>query len=151
MEKITIVIEKSKDFYDAFSENCDGIYAAGESIEAVKKDVEHAISILKKYPANQQPAPLRGEYEIEWKFDVQSFLEYYKDYLSLAGLEKITGINQKQLSNYLNEHVENDLAPALLDKAVSIVQSAVSIPESFIVNEEDGKQLNVESIDLDEK
>lgn len=54
------------------------------------------------------------------------------------------------LSNYLNEHVENDLAPALLDKAVSIVQSAVSIPESFIVNEEDGKQLNVESIDLDE-
>ena len=55
------------------------------------------------------------------------------------------------LSNYLNEHVENDLAPALLDKAVSIVQSAVSIPESFIVNEEDGKQLNVESIDLDEK
>ena len=48
------------------------------------------------------------------------------------------------LSNYLNEHVEND-------KAVSIVQSAVSIPESFIVNEEDGKQLNVESIDLDEK
>lgn len=103
MEKITIVIEKSKDFYDAFSENCDGIYAAGESIEAVKKDVEHAISILKKYPANQQPAPLRGEYEIEWKFDVQSFLEYYKDYLSLAGLKKITGINQKQLSNYLNE------------------------------------------------
>ena len=81
----------------------NGIYAAGESIEAVKKDVEHAISILKKYPANQQPAPLRGEYEIEWKFDVQSFLEYYKDYLSLAGLEKITGINQKQLSNYLNE------------------------------------------------
>ena len=55
------------------------------------------------------------------------------------------------LSNYLDEHVENDLAPALLDKAASIVQSAVSIPESFIVNEEDGKQLNVESIDLDEK
>lgn len=47
------------------------------------------------------------------------------------------------LTNYLNEHVENDLAPALLDKAVSIVQSAVSIPESFIINEEDGKRLNV--------
>ncbi len=39
---------------------------------------------------------------MEWKFDVQSFLEYYKDYISLSGLEKITGINQKQLSNYLN-------------------------------------------------
>ena len=98
-----MVIEKSKDFYDAYSENCEGIYAAGGSIDEVKKDTEEAIGIIKRdYPESQWPAPLRGEYEIEWKLDLQSFLEYYKDYLSLAGLEKITGINQKQLSNYLN-------------------------------------------------
>ena len=103
MEKIIMVIERSKDFYDAYSENCDGIYAAGENLEAVKKDVENAINIIKKeYPEEQWPAPLRSDYEIEWKFDTSSFLEYYKDYISLAGLEKITGINQKQLSNYLN-------------------------------------------------
>ena len=103
MEKIIMVIEKSKDFYDAYSENCEGIYAAGGSIEEVKKDTEAAIGIIKRdYPESEWPAPLRGEYEIEWKMDVQSFLEYYKDYLSLSGLEKITGINQKQLSNYLN-------------------------------------------------
>lgn len=103
MEKIIMVIEKSKDFYDAYSENCEGIYAAGGSIDEVKKDTEAAIGIIKRdYPESEWPAPLRGEYEIEWKMDVQSFLEYYKDYLSLSGLEKITGINQKQLSNYLN-------------------------------------------------
>ena len=39
-----MVIERSKDFYDAYSENCDGIYAAGENLEAVKKDVENAMS-----------------------------------------------------------------------------------------------------------
>lgn len=98
-----MVIEKSSDFYDAYSENCEGIYAAGGSIDDVKKDTEAAIGIIKRdYPESEWPAPLRGEYEIEWKMDVQSFLEYYKDYLSLSGLEKITGINQKQLSNYLN-------------------------------------------------
>lgn len=103
MEKIIMVIEKSKDFYDAYSENCEGIYAAGGNIDEVKKDTEAAIGIIKRdYPESEWPAPLRGEYEIEWKMDVQSFLEYYKDYLSLSGLEKITGINQKQLSNYLN-------------------------------------------------
>lgn len=103
MEKIIMVIEKSKDFYDAYSENCEGIYAAGGSIDEVKKDTEAAIGMIKRdYPESEWPAPLRGEYEIEWKMDVQSFLEYYKDYLSLSGLEKITGINQKQLSNYLN-------------------------------------------------
>ena len=31
MEKIIIVIEKSKDHFGAYSENCDGIYAAGGS------------------------------------------------------------------------------------------------------------------------
>ena len=29
-------------------------------------------------------------------------MEYYSKYMSLAGMEKMTGINQKQLSNYLN-------------------------------------------------
>ena len=43
-----------------------------------------------------------GDFEIEWKFDVASFLEYYSSFMSLAGMEKMTGINQKQLSNYLN-------------------------------------------------
>lgn len=103
MEKIVMVIEKSSDYIWAYSENCDGIYAAGESIEAVKVDAENAINLIKKeLPEKQWPKPLLGEYEIEWKFDAQSFLEYYKNFISLSGLEKITGINQKQLSNYLN-------------------------------------------------
>lgn len=107
MEKIIMVIEKSKDYYDAYSENCDGIYAAGGSVDEVKKDTINAIAIYKKeYPESEWPAPLRSEYEIEWKLDVQSFLEYYKDYLSLSGLEHITGINQKQLSNYLNHRAK---------------------------------------------
>ena len=103
MEKIIIVVEKSKDYYDAYSENCDGIYAAGGSIEDVKKDVESAIAAIKNnLPREQWPDQIKSDYEIEYKLDVQSFLEYYKGYMSLSGLEKITGINQKQLSNYLN-------------------------------------------------
>lgn len=103
MEKILMIIEKSKDFYDAYSENCDGIYAAGNTLDEVKNDVEKAIELIKKnLPEEKWPKQIKGEYEIEWKFDVPSFLEYFKDYISLSGLEKITGINQKQLSNYLN-------------------------------------------------
>ena len=47
MEKIIMIIEKSKDFFDAYSDNCDGIYAAGDSIEAVKADAMEAISLIK--------------------------------------------------------------------------------------------------------
>ena len=103
MEKIIMIIEKSKDFFDAYSDNCDGIYAAGDSIEAVKADAMEAISLIKKnIPEDRWPKQIKGEFEIEWKFDVPSFLEYYGEYLSLAGLERMTGIHQKQLSNYLH-------------------------------------------------
>lgn len=103
MGKIVMVIEKTKDFYDAYSENCDGIYAAGESIEAVETDTEKAIRLIKaELPESRWPEQIKGECEILYKFDAQSFLEYYKDFISLSGLERITGVNQKQLSNYLN-------------------------------------------------
>ena len=97
------MIEKSKDFFDAYSDNCDGIYAAGDSIEAVKADVYEAIEGIKRnLPEERWPEQIKGEFEIVWKFDVASFLEYYGGIMSLAGMEKMTGINQKQLSNYLN-------------------------------------------------
>lgn len=98
-----MMVEKSKDYFDAYSENCDGIYAAGNSIDAVKADAERAIALIKQtLPESQWPAEIKGDYEIEWRFDVASFLEYYSSFMSLAGMEKMTGINQKQLSNYLN-------------------------------------------------
>ena len=96
-------ISASKDMFGAFSENCEGIYAAGDTIEATKADVYEAIRLIKKnLPEERWPGQIRGEFEIEWKFDVPSFLEYYGGIMSLAGMERLTGINQKQLSNYLN-------------------------------------------------
>ncbi len=98
-----MIIEKSKDFFDAYSDNCDGIYAAGESVDAVKVDTLEAIRLIKEnLPDERWPKHIRGDFEIEWKFDVPSFLEYYSNFISLAGMERMTGINQKQLSNYLN-------------------------------------------------
>lgn len=103
MEKIVMIIEKSSDFFSGYSDNCDGIYAAGESMEAVKADTIRAIELLKKnLPEERWPEQIKGDFEIEYRLDVESFLKYYSRFLSLAGLGRITGINQKQLSNYLN-------------------------------------------------
>ena len=103
MEKIIMIVGASKDMLKAYSDNCEGIYAGGETIEEVKADTEEAIRLIKKnLPEDRWPSQIKGEYEIEWKFDVPSFLEYYSNFMSLAGMEKMTGIHQKQLSNYLN-------------------------------------------------
>ena len=103
MEKIIMIVGASKDMLGAYSDNCDGIYAEGESIEEVKAETYKAIEGIKRnLPEERWPDQIKGEFEIEWKFDVPSFLEYYSGFMSLAGMEKMTGINQKQLSNYLN-------------------------------------------------
>lgn len=103
MEKIVMVISASKDSFGAYSENCEGIFAAGDTLEEAKADTYEAIRLIKKnLPEERWPEQIKGQFEIEWKFDVPSFLEYYSSFISLAGMEKLTGINQKQLSNYLN-------------------------------------------------
>ena len=91
----------SSDHFGAFSENCEGIYAAGDTVEEVRKDTLEAIRLIKQdLPEEQWPAPIRGEYEIEWHYDTQSLLQYYQGIFTNAAMERLTGIHQKQLWNY---------------------------------------------------
>jgi len=93
----------SSDSFGAYSENCDGIYAAGNTIEECKKDVVTAIELIKKnLPEEQWPEQIKGEYRLVWHYDVQSLLLYYGTMLSLSGLERVTGIHQKQLWAYMH-------------------------------------------------
>ena len=43
---------------------------------------------------------LKGDYSLVFKMDVKSFLEFYTGIFTKAGLERVTGINQKQLWHY---------------------------------------------------
>jgi len=100
-KQIKIIIERSKDMYAAYAPNLEGIYAAGESVEEVKQSVEQSIRLLKKYnkPATT-PAVLRSDYSLVYKFDATSFFQYYKGIFTNAALERLTGINQRQLQHY---------------------------------------------------
>ncbi len=40
------------------------------------------------------------DYQITYRFDIQSLLEHYQNIFSFAALQYITGINQKQLWHY---------------------------------------------------
>lgn len=133
MEKIIVNISASADSFGAYSENCEGIYAAGDTIEACKKDVETAISLIKKnLPVERWPEPIKGEYVISWRYDIQSLLLHYGSIMSLSGLERLTGIHQKQLWSYMHgrskprrqqkERIENALhcfGSELLDTSIA--------------------------------
>lgn len=101
--KLIITICASEDSFGAFSENCEGIYAAGDTVAEAKDDVLEAIRLIKKnLPEERWPEIIKGEYTIEWHFDVQSLLQYYQGIFTNAALERLTGIHQKQLWNYAN-------------------------------------------------
>ena len=44
------------------------------------------------------------EVEFVYEYDMASFLSYYCKAFSLAGLSRITGVNQGQLSHYVTGH-----------------------------------------------
>jgi hypothetical protein len=105
METIEAIIERGND--GTFSVYCnDEMFTGmGDTAENAKNDMRRQMDIFKKTAIKEgfsYPEFLNGDFEIVYKFDTESLLEYYSGILSLSGLEKITGIHQKQLWNYLH-------------------------------------------------
>lgn len=98
MKEIKIVIEKAKDgFFGAYAENTPGIYGGGDTVQSVKSDILNAIDTLKEeglFPYAD------GGYRLTYRFDIESLLENYKGVLTNAGIERLTGINQRQIYQY---------------------------------------------------
>lgn len=99
MEKLKVQIGASSDHFGAFALNCDGIYGAGNTIEECKQNLLEGLFLFIS-SAKDLPEILKGEYEIEYRLDVQSILRYYADVFTKPALERLTGINQKQLHHY---------------------------------------------------
>jgi hypothetical protein len=105
MKTIEAIIERAKD--GTFSVYCmnEMFTGMGNTAEAAKMDMRQQMDFFKKTAIEDNfPYPdfLNEDFEIVYKFDTESLLEYYSGILTLSGLEKITGIHQKQLWNYLH-------------------------------------------------
>jgi len=106
MKTIEAIIERASD--GTFSIYCSNEMFTGMGItaEAAKIDMRQQMDFYKKTALEENflyPDFLNEDFEIVFKFDTESLLEYYSGILSLSGLEKITGIHQKQLWNYLHK------------------------------------------------
>lgn len=101
MKKLKVIIEKSADYYDAYCENCSGVYGAGNSPSEAKANLEEGLELyITSTEKEKLPVVLRGSFYISYKYDAQSFLNYYDKVFSKTALEVLTGINQKQLHHY---------------------------------------------------
>ena len=104
MEKLIIEIGASPNHFGGFAVNVDGVYGAGNTLDECKANILEGLNLMiKNHEKSQRKVPqwlVDGEYEIEYRYDVQSILGYYANVFTKPALERLTGINQKQLHHY---------------------------------------------------
>ena len=107
MKQIPVIIERSED--STYCVYCkDEIFSGmGVTISEAKADMHRQIAVYKETALKEgfrYPEFLDEEYSFDYTIDALSLMNYYikAGIFSLAALEKITGINQKQLLAYTN-------------------------------------------------
>ncbi len=100
MKKVKIVIERTSDGYVGYSTGDDLIHGMGDTVSECKEDIMNNIESHKLLPRTDQPKWLTSDYELVFNMDTRSILEYFKGILSKSALERLTGINQKQIHHY---------------------------------------------------
>ncbi len=100
-KRITIIIERSDDSFSAWADKIPGIYGHGDTVEEAKASALTGLELYKKHNAAKNiPVVLKNDFKVVYKFDTESFLNYYRKIFTNAALERLTGINQKQLQHY---------------------------------------------------
>lgn len=101
--KTKAFIERGNDgIYSVYIDNNTlnyGIHGTGKTVKEAVEDFNSAYESMKEF------YNIKGkefiETTFEFHYDVASFLAYYSSILSLAGMERLTGVNQGQLSHYV--------------------------------------------------
>ena len=121
---ITAIIELASDGGFSISyERPEGLdfvlAAAGESVAEAKAEF---LEMLEDYTREYEEAGKEWpSVNFSFRYDVASFLNFYSKVFSLAGIARLTGINQRQLSNYLNGH--RNASPATTQKIAEAIHN----------------------------
>ncbi len=102
MKQVKITIERSEDAFWTYAEQIEGVSGAGDTVEEAKQSVLESIEIQKEL--GNWPKALGENYNVVYKFDTESLLNYFKGVFTHAAFERITGINQRQLQHYATGH-----------------------------------------------
>lgn len=99
------VIERTETNYGAYVEEIDGVGGLGNTLAEVKESLKEGLIVLKEACedyGDPVPEQLQGDYQIVFRMDTKSFLQMYCKIFTKSALERLTGINQKQLWHYAN-------------------------------------------------
>jgi len=108
MNKVKAFIERGNDgTYGVYVDLEDntlnyGIIGDGDTVDDAIEDFKASYQEMKEL--HEKEGLRFVEAEFEFNYDTASFLQYYSNKFTLAGLQNITGVNQYQLSHYVTGH-----------------------------------------------
>lgn len=100
--KLTAFIEVGSDglFAVCTDNNPIGMISGfGDNVKEAMEDFNECHQELKEFSA--QEGKELPDMEFVFRYDTVSFLQYYSKIISLTGLQRLTGIDRRQLSHYV--------------------------------------------------
>ena len=102
-KQVKVFIEKSSFGYSAYMDDTPlsyNVIGEGRTVEETIADFNKSYEGMREY-YKQHGKPFE-EILYEFYYDTASFLQEYSKAFSLAGLERITGVNQTKFGHYLH-------------------------------------------------
>ena len=100
MESVAVTVEMTENNYSAYTETLPGCVTTGKSMDELKDNMYDAVEAhieLSREHGDKTPVAFDGEYRLVFRFDSESLLTHYKGIFTNSALERMTGINQRQL------------------------------------------------------
>lgn len=98
MKTVEVIVEHAGKNLSAYIEGAP-IIIVGNNMAEIENNTREAIELY----LEDNPNPidiLSGEFELNFKIDAATFINYYSSIFTKAALSRITGINERQLWHY---------------------------------------------------
>lgn len=98
MKIVEVIVEYAGKNLSAYIDGAP-IITVGNNIQEVERNMKEAVELYLE--DNPNPCELlAGEFELKFRIDTATFLNYYSGIFTKAALSRITGINERQLWHY---------------------------------------------------
>ncbi len=107
MEKVQVMVEMAVDgTYNVYCNDYPIFFGCGGTLDEAKKNMIETIRITKEEVGKEKaafwPDWLDAEYSFDYKFDIADLLKYYAGIITPTALGRLSGINPKQVWNYMH-------------------------------------------------